>query len=172
MPGQILEKEANWEHDHRWKPVNTLKNSRLTIQIHCPDSGKRINVPANPATSTVDLQSYFDEAPVDTILGSTTLQELIKRVKKDIPALYLWDEVGGAVLVCGPHQVFQGEWETTMIWELICEEKAKSANGTIPTVMLDDGREAVVVTIGTPELIAQQKPSTVQRCLAKGNIYG
>mmetsp|Transcript_34676 Transcript_34676/g.73882 ORF Transcript_34676/g.73882 Transcript_34676/m.73882 type:complete len:172 (+) Transcript_34676:218-733(+) len=171
MPGELVQEESSWEHDHRWKPVNTLKNSRLTLQIHCPDSGKRLNVPAKAATSTVDLQSYFDEAPMDTILGSTSLQELIKKVKKDIPSLYLWDEVGGAVLSCGPHQFFQSEWESTMIWELICEEKAKTNNGTIPTVQLDDGRVAVVVTIGTPDTIAA-RPSTVQRCLAKGNIYG
>lgn len=170
MPGHVVEQENTWEHDHRWKPINTLKNSRLTIQIHVPDSNKRLNVPEKPRSSVVDLQSYFDEAPVDSILGTTTLRELIKKVKKDIPSLYLWDEVGGAVLSCGPHQVHQNEWETTMLWELVCERKdAKEA--TIPHVTLDDGRDAIVVTIGQADTVLK-KPSTVQRCLAKGDVYG
>mmetsp|Transcript_3628 Transcript_3628/g.6815 ORF Transcript_3628/g.6815 Transcript_3628/m.6815 type:complete len:174 (-) Transcript_3628:134-655(-) len=173
MPnGQIINKDETWEHDHRWKPVNSLKNSRITLQIHCPDSGKRLNVPEKAANSVVDLQSYFDEAPTDSILGSTTLAELIKKIKKDIPALYLWDEVGGALLACGPHQFFQSEWDTTMIWELICEERAKSANGVIPHVKLDDGRDAIVVTIGTPDAVMKSQPTVVQRCLAKGDVYG
>ncbi len=172
MPGALVEKETNWEHDHRWRPVNTLKNSRVTIQIFCSWSGKRFNVPEQPVQSTGDLQNYFDEAPADNLLGSTTCQELVKRVKSKMPGLYLWDEVGGAQLVCGPHIIYQSEWDTAMICELICEEKAKTANGEIPRVMLDDGREAVVVTIGTPESIMKTKPTVVQRCLAKGDVYG
>jgi len=172
MPGSIIENEANWEHDHRWKPVNSLKNSRVTIQVHCSWSGKKFNVPEVPIQSSGNLQNYFDEAPTDHILGSTTLQELIKRVKKLIPGLYLWDEVGGAVLTCGPHEIFQSEWDTAMVCDLICEERAKTANGEIPKVVLNDGREAVVVTIGTPESIQKMKPTVVQRCLAKGDVYG
>mmetsp|Transcript_9497 Transcript_9497/g.21437 ORF Transcript_9497/g.21437 Transcript_9497/m.21437 type:complete len:173 (+) Transcript_9497:151-669(+) len=172
MTGHLVESESNWEHDHRWKPVNSLKNSRVTIQIFCSWSGKRFNIPETHVQSAANLANYFDEAPEDKLLGSTTLQELVKRVKKDIPALYLWDEVGGATLVCGPHQICQSEWDTTMVCELICEEKAKVANEEIPTVMLEDGREAVVVTIGTAETILKTKPTVVQRCLAKGNAYG
>lgn len=89
-----------------------------------------------------------------------------------MPGLYLWDEVGGAVLACGPHEIYQSEWDTAMICELICEERAKTANGEIPKVILADGREAVVVTIGTPETILKTKPTVVQRCLAKGDVYG
>mmetsp|Transcript_10424 Transcript_10424/g.15826 ORF Transcript_10424/g.15826 Transcript_10424/m.15826 type:complete len:171 (+) Transcript_10424:134-646(+) len=170
MPGQLVENNTNWEHEHRWKPVNTLKNSRLTLQIHCPDSGKRLNVPEKANNSLVDLQSYFDEAPVDNILGSTTLHELIKKVKKDIPSLYLWDEVGGATLSCGPHTVHKSDWETTMIWELICDD-TKGKDAMIPHTTLEDGREAVVVTIGVADAM-MKRPSTVQRCLAKGDVYG
>ena len=43
---------------------------------------------------------------------------LIKRVKKDIPSLYLWDEVGGATLTCGPHTIHQSEWDTKMVCDL------------------------------------------------------
>ena len=159
MPGYIIQKEAS--HEHRWQSVNSLKNSRLTIQLHCPNSGKRLNVPAKAAGSTVDLQSYFDETPVDAILGSTTLRDLIRRVKKDIPALYLWDEVGGAVLACGPHQFCQSEWDTTMLWELVIEEASKNARDVIPRILLEDGREAVVVTVGTPDAILRTKPSVI-----------
>lgn len=173
MPGQIIQQENAASTSKRWRPVNSLKNSRLTLQIHCPDSNKRINVPATAPGSTVDLQSYFDEAPIDTILGSTTLADLIKKVKKDIPALYLWDEVGGAVLACGPHQFPQDEWDSTMIWELVCEEEGASSKGAvIPRVKLEDGREAIVVTVGTPEATLQTKPGVIQRCLAKGDAYG
>lgn len=172
MPGEMIDNETNWEHDHRWKPVNTLKNSRLTIQILCSWSGKRFNIPETPIQSTGNLQNYFDEATEDHLLGSTTLQEMVKRVKKHMPGLYLWDEVGGAVLNCGPHHITQDVWDTTMVCELICEERAKSANGEIPKVVLDDGREAVVVTVGTPDTILKTKPTVTHRCLSKGDVYG
>ena len=70
-----------------------MKNSRLTIQIHCANSGKRFNVPSVPIQSTGNLLNYFDEAPSDHILGSTTLQELVKRVKKDIPGEFILEIV-------------------------------------------------------------------------------
>jgi len=150
-----------------WRPINSLKNSRLTIQIHCADSGKRINVPAVPIQSAGNLQNYFDEAPTDHILGSTTLQELIKRVKKDIPSLYLWDEVGGATLSCGPHTFHQEEWDTTMICELIWEDENQSSlKEKITRVKLADGRDAVVVTIGTPAVQHVVRRSVVDRCLS------
>ena len=38
-------------HDNRWRPVNSLKNSRLTIQIHCTDTDKRFNIPEQPIQS-------------------------------------------------------------------------------------------------------------------------
>jgi len=169
----MSEEDKSWEHDHRWKPVNSLKNSRVCIQILCASSGKRFNIPEIPIQSTGNLQNYFDEAPEDHILGSTTLQELVKRVKKHLPGLYLWDQVGGVVLNCGPHEVYQSEWDTTMICQLIGEEKEKTPNGEgIPRVVLEDGREAVVVTLGTHDEITQKKPTVVQRCLAKGDVYG
>lgn len=150
-----------------WQPINSLKNSRLTIQIHCADSGKRINVPAMPIQSAGNLQNYFDEAPADHIIGSTTLQELIKRVKKDIPSLYLWDEVGGATLSCGPNTVHQGDWDTTMICELIWEDDNQSSlKEKITRVKLDDGREAVVFTIGTPAVQHVVRRSVIDRCLS------
>jgi hypothetical protein len=85
------------------------------------------------------------------------------------------------VLVCGPNHVFQNEWETTMICDLIRDTAAKKVAGSrggaanddiIPRVVLEDGREAVVITIGTPESILETKPTVVQRCLAKGDVYG
>ena len=147
--------------------------SRVTVQIHCSWSGKKFNVPEHPVQSAGDLQNYFDEPADDHILGSTTLQELVKRIKKNVPGLYLWDEVGGAVLTCGPHTINQCDWETKMVCGLVCEERAKSSHaGEIPMVVLEDGREAYVVTIGTPESIMKTKPTVVQRCLAKGDVYG
>ena len=171
MPGAAAKEKESWEHMHRWRPVNSLKNSRITIQVHCSWSNKRFNVPEHPIQSSGNLVNYFDEASDDEhILGSTTLSDLIKRVKKHIPGLYLWDEVGGAVLTCGPHEVFQSEWDTTMVCVLVGEDKAKKA--TMPMVVLEDGREAYVVTRGTPESVKQAKPTVVTRCLAKGDVYG
>jgi hypothetical protein len=191
-------------HDRRWRPVNALKNSNVTIQIVCSWSGKRFNIPSGTkkfiatdnANNNSDDGITFDNEHADSevsaaamgteseLLGSTTLLDLIKRVKKDIPGLYLWDEVGGGVLVCGPNHVFQNEWETTMICDLIRDTAAKKVaesrgggSGTanddiIPRVVLEDGREAVVITIGTPESILETKHAVVQRCLAKGDVYG
>jgi hypothetical protein len=79
---------------------------------------------------------------------------------------------GGNVLACGPNQVHQNEWETTMICDLICEKMGVNAADVIPRVVLEDGREAVVVTIGSPEAILKSRPTVVQRCLAKGDVYG
>jgi hypothetical protein len=167
----VVEQSSSWSNNvKRWKPVNSLKNSRLTVQIHCAMSSQVFNVPERPIVSMGDLKNYFDEAPTDHLLGSTSLQELIKRVKSNIPAMYLCDEAGGSVLACGPNQVHQGEWETTMICELVCEDGGGSV--VIPRVVLKDGREAVIVTIGTPEAILKTKPTVVQRCLAKGDVYG
>ncbi|KAL3760928.1 hypothetical protein ACHAWU_009607 [Discostella pseudostelligera] len=190
---------ANQLHDRRWRPVNALKNSSVTIQIVCSWSGKRFTVPSNTkqfiASSNNDDNSItFDndnhEADITTsaaseeLLGSTTLLDLIKRVKKNIPGMYLMDEVGGGVLVCGPNHVFQNEWDTTMICDLILDNSktrassssiASDENGEpkeIPRVVLEDGTEAVVITIGTPESVLQTKPTVVQRCLAKGDVYG
>ena len=98
------------------------------------------------------LDNLIDEAPQDSLLGSATLHELIERSCKNISCLYLVNEVGGGVLMCGPHQVFQSEWKTTMICNLVCE---KLGHVGIPRIILQDGREAVVVTIGTPEAIPE-----------------
>jgi hypothetical protein len=59
-----------------------------------------------------------------------------------------------------------------MICDLICEKMGVNAADVIPRVVLEDGREAVVVTIGSPEAILKSRPTVVQRCLAKGDVYG
>ena len=88
MPGEILEQSTGVPV--RWQPVNSLKNSRVTIQINCSWSGKKFNIPEKINKSTGDLQNYFDEAGGDdNLLGSTTLTDMVKRVKKNLPGLYL-----------------------------------------------------------------------------------
>ena len=87
-------------------------------------------------------------------------------------ALYLWDEVGGATLTCGPNSAHQSDWDTTMVCELICEDKAAKNKGVIPRVVLDDGRDATVVTVGTPAIQHKVRRSVVDRCLSKGDVYG
>ena len=161
MPVSTVLHESTWktlEDDRRWKPVNSLKNSQVTIQVLCSWSGECFSVPEK-----------ISEAPQDTLLGSTSLHELIERSRKNISCLYLGNEVGGGVLMCGPHQVFQSEWETTMICDLICE----NTNVGIPRIILQDGREAVVVTIGTPETITNIEPALKSHSSSfDGNVYG
>ena len=91
-------------------------------------------------------------------------------MKKNIPGLYLWDEEGGAVLACGSTKIFQEDWDTAMICDLISQGRTKGEE--VPRIMLEDGREAVVVTIGTQEKIRKTAPTLVQMCLAQGNVYG
>lgn len=179
MPGHLIEPAASSAQlRRRWTPVNSLKNSSVTIVIHCSWSGQRYPVPAKAPSEECEEANYFDESPAeDVLLGSTTLFDLIQKVKAKIPALYLWEEVGGQVLVCGNNQVFASEWETTMLCHLIRDVVVdptcvSGANGAVPKVILEDGREAVVVTIGTPESVRNAKASVVTRCLAKGDVYG
>ena len=104
------------------------------------------------------------------LLGSTSLTELVQRVKKYNPALYLCDEAGSNVLVCGQNQIYQNDWSTKMICDLIHERKGlggRAVGVAIPRIVLEDGREAVVVTIGTPEAVLNTRPSVIYRCLKK-----
>jgi len=79
-------------------------------------------------------------------------------------------------LASGPNQYYQNDWSTKMICDLIHERKGlggRAVGVAIPRIVLEDGREAVVVTIGTPEAVLNTRPSSViQRCLAKGDVYG
>ncbi len=81
----------------RWQPVNSAKNASVVVQVHCTMTGTRHAIPSKADEDA----NYFDETPADVLMGYTTLHDLIKKVKKDIPALYLCDQTGGAVLTCG-----------------------------------------------------------------------
>ncbi|KAL7537856.1 hypothetical protein ACHAWF_005922 [Thalassiosira exigua] len=173
MPGEILDQDSYWEHDHRWKPVNSLKNSNLTVQIYSPLSGKRFDIPEKPPSAVDD----DGDNEVEPLSGTATLRDLIRRVKKHMPGLYLWDQVGGATLSCGPRQVYQTEWDDTMLWELVREEAAggeEENKGKVPRVVLEDGREAYLITIGEGGAGGggAEKPTVGHRCLAKGDVYG
>jgi hypothetical protein len=157
----------------RWAPVNRLKNSSVTIQIVVSVSGKTFIVPDITTTTTTSELSSKNQLP--PLLGSTSLTELVQRVKKDNPALYLCDEAGSNVLACGPNMIYQHDWSTKMICDLIHERKGlggRAVGVAIPRIVLEDGREAVVVTIGTPEAVLNTGPSVIHRCLAKGDVYG
>ena len=173
MPGYLIHAPAA-STSHPWTPINSLKNSPVTIVLHCPWSGNDYIIPAQPPYENEET-NYFDESNSNVLLGSTTLYELIKRVKSKIPALYLMEEHGGSVLTCGPNEVFAPEWETIMLCQLIGDKgrpKASSSPSAIPRVTLEDGREAVVVTIGTALSANVGRQSVVTRCLSKGNVYG
>ncbi|KAL7468779.1 hypothetical protein ACHAXS_009011 [Conticribra weissflogii] len=165
----------------RWTPVNSLKNAQITVILHCSWSGERHIIPEYPPSDDDDADdafNYFDESPSseEVLLGSTTLHDLIQRVKSKIPALYLWDEVGGQVLVCGKQRVFSEDWETTLlchlVGEVLLEDPTCVSGSSVPKAILEDGREAVVVTLGTPESVGETKASLVTRCLKKGDVYG
>ncbi|KAL7464078.1 hypothetical protein ACHAXS_004505 [Conticribra weissflogii] len=181
MPGYIKEPSYSsppTRRRRRWTPVNSLKNSQVTVILHCSWSGQRHTIPERPPSDEDDAANYFDESPSsdEVLLGSTTLYDLVQRVKSKIPALYLWDEVGGQVLVCGKNEVFADDWETTLLCHLIgdvlLEDPTCVSGSEAPKAVLEDGREAVVVTLGTPESIGETKASLVTRCLKKGDTYG
>ncbi|KAL3771476.1 hypothetical protein ACHAW5_006159 [Stephanodiscus triporus] len=85
--------------------------------------------------------------------------------------MYLCDEEGGNVLTCGPNQVHQNEWDAMMTCDLICEKMGAHAVD-IPRVVLEDGREVVFVTIGSPDVILKMRSTVFQICLAKEDVYG
>lgn len=138
----------------RWRCINSLKNDPLTIIINCSWDNKRFVIPAASDHN-------------DGLHGYTTLYELIKKVKAQIPTLYMWEEVGGVALTCGANHIFSSEWEETMLCRLIHNTEVE-----MPTEVLEDGREAVVVTIGYADGVKKEKASVVTRCLAKGDVYG
>ena len=165
MPGHLI-CQAHPASQPRWTCINSIKNSPVTIALHCSWDDKRFVLPSQPPNENVSV-NYYDEQSDDVLLGSTTLYEVIKKVKAQIPALYMWEEVGGLVLTCGPNHIFASEWETTMLCRLI-----HASDGEIPVESLEDGREAIVVTIGAAQAVKSAKASVVTRCLAKGHVYG
>lgn len=110
---------------------------------------------------------YYDEPSDDGLYGFTTLYQLIKKVKAQIPTLYMWEETGGLALTCGANHIFASEWEDTLLCHLV-----HNTNVEVPTETLEDGREAVVVTIGYADEVKKEKASVITRCLAKGDVYG
>ena len=101
--------DTTTELHHRWTPVNRHKNAPVTIVLNCGWNGERFAVP--PQHVPTDSE--------EALIGSTTLHDLIKRVKSQIPTLYLMLEEGGAVLSCGLNEVHSSEWKTTMLCQLV-----------------------------------------------------
>ena len=157
----------------RWHCVNHHKNEELTILFYCTWSGKEFAVPPSAGgAKTYDESNYYDEPSQDDelrVLGSMTLKESMKRLKKQDPSLFLMEEHGGIEMHCGENTICGSEWETTMLCTLIYDQPAENK---IPRVVLDDGREAVVITVGTKGNPMNKKPTVVTRCLAKGDTYG
>ena len=92
----------------------------------------------------------------------------MKRLKERDSTLFLMDECGGIEMHCGQNTVSGSEWETTMLCRLVYDQPGDE----IPRVTLDDGRNAVVITLGTKGDPLNKKASVVTRCLSKGDIYG
>lgn len=154
----------------QWRCVNKRKNEPLTILFYCTWSGKEFPVPANTDDLNVE-NNYYDEPNGDdegVILGSTTLEDAVKRLKVNDPTLFLMDECGGIEMHCGQNTVCGSEWEMTMLCHLVYDQP----DDKIPRVSLDDGRQAVVITLGTKGDTLKKKPTVVTRCLSKGDVYG
>jgi hypothetical protein len=155
----------------RWCCVNKHKNEPLTILFHCTWSGREFAVPAKAVEHVNVENNYYDEPNGDDegiLLGSATLKDSMKRFKAREPALYLMEECGGIEMHCGINTVCGSEWETTMLCHLVFDQP----ENLIPRVTLDDGRDAVVITLGTKGNPLNKKPTVVSRCLAKGDVYG
>ncbi|KAL7510567.1 hypothetical protein ACHAXN_010359 [Cyclotella atomus] len=164
MVGHLIEQPAK-PLDSRWHCLNTLKNAPLTVIINCSWDNKRFVVPVKPQSDSV--VDYYDEPSDEGLYGFTTLFTLIKKVKAQIPTIYMWEEAGGLALTCGANHVFADEWEDTMLCRLVLNTEVE-----VPVEVLEDGREAVVVTIGYADAVKKEKASVVTRCLAKGDVYG
>ena len=116
--------------------------------------------------------NYFDEPNGDDdgiLLGSATLKDATKRFKAREPTLFLMEECGGIEAHCGSNTVCGSQWDTTMLCHLVYDQPD---DNKIPRVTLDDGRNAVVITLGTKGDPLNKKPTVVSRCLAKGDVYG
>lgn len=79
--------------------------------------------------------------------------------------------------LCGPHIVdqcengnYHGMWIDMQRKGIHTE--GSTLKGSIPRVMLDDGRETFFITVGTPAAQHKVKRSVVDRCLSKGDVYG
>jgi hypothetical protein len=154
----------------RWSCVNKHKNEPLTILFHCTWSGKEFPVPTDAEHINME-NNYYDEPNGDEesiLLGSVTLKDSVKRLKAREPALFLMEECGGIEMHCGNNTVCGSEWETTMLCHLIYDQP----ENLIPRVTLDDGRNAVVITVGAKGDPLNKKPTLVTRCLSKGDVYG
>lgn len=158
----------------RWSCVNKHKNESITILFHCTWSGKEFPIPAE--ANAVDAESNFFDEPNEVggggdglLFGSMTLKEAMKQLKKSDPALFLMEEHGGIEMHCGQNTVCGSEWAKTMLCHLIYDQPS---DVVIPRVTLGDGREAVVITLGTKGDPLNKRPSVVTRCLAKGDTYG
>ena len=155
----------------RWSCVNTHKNESLTILFRCTWSGKEFPVPAE-AEKQIDAENnYYDEPNEEDehiLLGSATLKDSMKSLKAREPALFLMEEHGGIEMHCGQNTVCGSEWETTMLCTLLYDQP----EALIPIVTLDDGRKAVVITMGTKGDPLNKKPTVVTMCLAEGDTYG
>jgi hypothetical protein len=95
MPGFLIQQPQTDTNPHRWCPINALKNSPVTIVLHCSWSGERYPLPATAnAAFNDDDANYFDEASPTSadLIGSTSLYDVIKMVKAQIPTLYMWEE--------------------------------------------------------------------------------
>lgn len=136
----------------------------------CTWSGKEYAVPSNAEDVNVE-NNYYDEPNGDDegiLLGSATLKDSVKRLKRRESTLFLMDECGGIEMHCGENTVCGSEWEMTMLCHLVYDQP----DDKIPRVTLDDGRTAVVITLGTKGDPLNKKPTVVTRCLSKGDVYG
>mmetsp|Transcript_36972 Transcript_36972/g.66517 ORF Transcript_36972/g.66517 Transcript_36972/m.66517 type:complete len:150 (-) Transcript_36972:161-610(-) len=147
----------------KWNCVNTRKNSPITILFECGWSGECFPAPSTPSSND-------DGDSNSTLLGSATLKTAIAHVKPKIPALYLMDQNSAHTMTCGKNTVCGDEWETTMLCHFIYDDNGEE---DVPVAVLDDGREAVVITLGDGSGIPSRgKASVVTRCLGKGGTYG
>lgn len=151
MAAAAAEKEpaAVGQHSRRWSCVNHQKNEEFTLMLYCTWSGK----------------SYLVPTPV---VGSASLKKAIEGLKKQDPSLYLMEEYGGVEMHCGENTVCISEWDETMLCTLVDQPDQKMT----PKVILDNGHEAVVITIGSKGDPLKKKATALTRRLSEDHTYG
>ena len=144
--------------------LNSLKYSEVTVKINVSDNKNACVVPAEPSSSeekedAADSYWDYDETSSTSIMGCTSLHDLMSRAKAEIPELSQLESE--SVLECGSYQVCQEDWPVTMLCELLVSDSRRCKR-----VLLEDGRTAYVISVRT-----QAKPKD-GRCINDEYFYG
>ncbi|EJK74467.1 hypothetical protein THAOC_03849 [Thalassiosira oceanica] len=141
--------------------LNSLKYSEVTVKINVTENKDACVVPSEPSDQEENVDSYwdYDETSSTSLVGSTSLQDLMSRAKEEMPELSQLESE--SVLECGSYQVGREDWPDTMLCELLVSDSQRCKR-----VLLEDGRTAYVISVRN-----QAKPKEDGKCLSSNDQY-